>query len=94
MTSTSTDLNEKLAAAKTIAEYYKVERFVYISIIVVCLIILLVSIGFSLVRQTIGPTELTPMFGSGGSIAFLTGRLLHMWNRTMSSVLGAPEKDE
>jgi hypothetical protein len=39
-----------------------------------------------------GYVELTPIFGSGGGVAYLSGRLLHMWNRTMN-LLGTPVED-
>jgi hypothetical protein len=86
------DLSDRVAAVKEVTKLFKVERLVYVSIIVVCLLILLGSVVAGLVRGKMGYAELTPMFGSGGAVAFLCGRLIHMWNRTMS-LLGAPTKD-
>ena len=89
---TGSDLSDRVAAAKAVTELFKVERFVYICIIVVCLLILLGSVATALFRGKIGYVELTPMFGSGGAVAFLSGRLIHMWNRTMN-LLGTPAED-
>jgi hypothetical protein len=89
---TGNDLSDKVAAAKQVTEIFKVERIVYVSIIAVCLVILLTSVVMALVRGKMGYVELTPMFGSGGGVAYLSGRLLHMWNRTMN-LLGTPIED-
>ena len=86
------ELAGKVAAVKEVTALFRVERVVYICIIAVCLLILLGSVVAALVRGQIGYVELTPMFASGGAVAFLTGRLIHMWNRTMS-LLGAPAEN-
>ena len=31
-----------------------------------------------------GSAEITSIFGSGGAITIMTGRLLHMWNRAIN----------
>ena len=83
------ELADKVAAVKEVTALFRVERIVYVCIIAVCLLIFLLSVIFALMRGQIGYLELTPMFSSGGAVAFMTGRLIHMWNRTMS-LLGAP----
>jgi len=85
----SSDLEERVAAVKEFTNTFKVERIVYVSITVVCLLILLASVAAALLRGKMGLVEVTPMFGSGGAVAFLSGRLIHMWNRSMDVISGA-----
>ncbi len=88
----SNDLSDRVAAVKEVTALFKVERVVYICIIVVCLLILLGSVAVGLIRGEMGYAEVTSIFGSGGTVALLCGRLIHMWNRTMS-LLGAPAEN-
>jgi hypothetical protein len=87
----SNDLSEKVEAIKQINELFKLERYLYISISVVSLLILLVAAGWGVYAKEVGAAEVTTMFGSAGGFTVATGRLLRMWNRAMS-LLGAPEE--
>lgn len=78
------DVDARIRAVRELTVLFRAERFVYIGIIVVCTTILLASIGFALFRNALGPVEISTMFGSGGAISVMTGRLIHMWNRAMS----------
>lgn len=77
------DFSKRVKAVKEITSLFRLERFVYLSIIVVCLLILLISASVALIKGKIGATGISTIFGSGGAITVMTGRLLHMWNRAM-----------
>jgi len=77
------EFNERVKAVKDITSLFRLERFVYLSIIVSCLLILLISITVALIKGQIGAPEITTMFGSGGVITVMTGRLLHMWDKAI-----------
>lgn len=86
------DFSERVQAVKEITSLFRLERYVYIGIIIICLFILLLSTAIALINREIGPPELTSMFGSGGAITFMTGRLLHMWNRAIKLLDKSDEK--
>ena len=77
------EFTARVQAIKEITSLFRFERYVYLGIIGVCLLILVVAIMIAAKRGEIGPVELTSMFGSGGGITIMTGRLLHMWNRAI-----------
>ena len=86
------NLSERIQAVKEITALFRVERLVYVTSIIVCLIILLISVTIALIKNEFSSGELTSMFGSGGVITFMTGRLLHMWNRAIN-LLDNPDKE-
>lgn len=77
------DFGARVQAIKEITSLFRFERYVYLGIIGVCLLILVLTIFLAVKRGEIGAVELTSMFGSGGGITVMTGRLLHMWNRAI-----------
>ena len=84
------DLKERVKAVENLTTLFRVERFVYVGIIIVCLIILLLSVGLALLggkEKISNQAFITSMFGSGGVITTLTGRLLHMWNKAMELMI-------
>ncbi|MFQ5605235.1 MAG: hypothetical protein ACE5HS_18370 [bacterium] len=83
------DLKERVEAVDHLTSLFKVERYIYLSIIFVCLMILLVSVGLALFggkEKISNQAFITSMFGSGGILTAMTGRLLHMWNRAMDLI--------
>ncbi len=82
----------RIEAVKEITSLFKLERFVYIGIIIICLCVLIICIVISLIKGEIGVIEVSSMMGSGGTITIMTGRLLHMWNKTMQFLENSPEK--
>ena len=78
------ELSARVQAVKEITSLFRFERYVYLGIIAVCLVILVVSIGFAVKQGGFTALELSTMFGSGGGITVMTGRLLHMWDRSMA----------
>ena len=78
------EFSARVQAIKEITSLFRFERYVYLGIIAVCLLILVVAIVMAGKRGEIGPVELTSMFGSGGVMTVMTGRLLHMWNRSIA----------
>jgi hypothetical protein len=78
------EFSARVQAVKEITSLFRFERFVYLGIVGICLLIFVVAIFIATKRGEIGPVELTSIFGSGGGITVMTGRLLHMWNRAIA----------
>ncbi|MDT0636020.1 hypothetical protein [Spectribacter hydrogenoxidans] len=76
-------LTDRVQAVREVTSLFRVERFVYLAIIVVCLLVLIVLVVMAAQRGEMRTAEIVPMFGSGGVISVMTGRLLHMWNRAV-----------
>lgn len=81
-------LADRVEAVRALVGMFKFERRLYISIIGISIVILLIS-ALKLTRKpefdygaTIG------VFGPGGAIAMMTGRLLKMWNDATQLVSG------
>ncbi|MBN1479329.1 hypothetical protein JXA70_03560 [candidate division KSB1 bacterium] len=83
------DLQERVQAIKEISSFYRLERIIYICVIVFCFIVFAASVLLSLFRGELGSVEISSMFSSGGVITVMTGRLMHMWNRSMQMLDGA-----
>ena len=78
-------------AVKELTAIYRPERIVNITIIIFCAIIFIVCLIASLIRGDIGPVEAIPMFGSGGGIAALQGRLWHMFDKSQHILSGSEQ---
>lgn len=81
-------LSEKIEAVERLTALFSFERYVYVCIISVCLAVFLLSVMSALYRHDVGPAEITCMFSSSGGVAFMIGRILHMWNRSMALLDG------
>ena len=80
------DLKDRVKAVESLTSLFRIERFVYLSIILICLLILLMSVALALFggkEKISNQAFITSMFGSGGIMTAMTGRLLHMWNRAI-----------
>jgi hypothetical protein len=85
------DLKEKVAAIKELTELFRFERYVYASVITVCLGLLVFSVGMAIKEGKNDGPEVAGMLSSSGGAMFAIGRLLKMWNRAMSMLDGRPE---
>ncbi len=54
----------RIEAVKEITSLFKLERFVYIGIIIICLCVLIICIVISLIKGAIGVIEVSSMMGS------------------------------
>ncbi|MFT5997340.1 MAG: hypothetical protein ACJAU4_001861 [Glaciecola sp.] len=81
---TANPLSERMEVVKQLTDTFKPERIVNIAIIILCAITFFICLIFSLIRGDIGYAESLPMLGSSGTIAFLLGRLMHMFDRSAS----------
>lgn len=77
-------LDRKVKAIKEVTSLFRLERFVYVSVIIICLIIMIASVVVALFKGKVGIGEITSIFGSSGAISVMTGRLVHMWNRAIT----------
>lgn len=78
------ELDARLSAVERITRLFRLERIVYLGVMVVALVMLLTSAAALIWRGAAGPTELSMLFGSSGMITFSCGRVLMMWNRALS----------
>ena len=81
MTRTSENLEDRVRAVRLLLDEFKLERYVYISVIGVCLIILLSGAITAMVKASFDNATVVAMFGPCGVIAAMAGRLLKMWDR-------------
>lgn len=80
--------NARVKAIMSITSMFGIERYIYIGIIVVSFVVLLISVSKALFGGDGGldVALLTAVFGSGGMITVMTGRLIHMWDRAMNLI--------
>jgi len=76
-------VSQKVRAVKELTAVFWLERFVYVAIIVVCLIVLLATFVLTLCNG-VDASMVTLMFGSGGAFTVTTGRLLHMYDKAIA----------
>jgi hypothetical protein len=87
------NMNDKVRAVERLSQLFKMERFAYLGITGISLLMLLTSAGVLIVRTKADPATLTMLFGSSGLIAYSANRVLKMWDRAMNIVAG-PETGE
>ena len=89
-------LKNRVEAIQSLTAMFRFERFIYMGIILLCLLILIITVAMALFggEESISNSAfITTMFGSGGIITSMTGRLLHMWNRAIDLMQNhAPDK--
>lgn len=79
---TTDPISDRMKVVKELTETFRPERIVNISIIVLCAITFFICLISGIIRGEIGSAEALPMLGSSGTIAFLLGRLMHMFDRS------------
>lgn len=72
------DLNNRIDAIGKLLGLFKLERFIYVIISIISLIVLF-SCAILLIKER-DLTNTVGLFGSSGAITFALGRLLKMWN--------------
>ena len=82
------ELESRLQAVEKLTQLFRVERFVYLGVTGVALVMLLLSTGILIYKQQADVAALTMLFGSSGLITYSTGRLLQMWNQALRLVAG------
>jgi hypothetical protein len=90
-------LDQKMQAIQNVTNMFWIERFVYLGIILLCLVILITTVAMALFggEESISNTAfITSMFGSGGMITTMTGRILHMYNRSFDLLQGITQGDK
>ncbi len=89
--SSDDDFDKRLAAVKQLLDLFRFERFTYLAVNILALIMLLASAAALLLRPAASGvslyTVITALFGSSGLITFSIGRLLHMWDQAIDMVM-------
>lgn len=83
------DMPQRIEVVKVLLEYFKVERYLYIALILISIVILLISGIIALAREELDYAVAIGLFGPGGAIVTLTGRLLKMWNDAVKIILAS-----
>jgi len=71
---------EKIDQIKQLLELFRYERFVYMAVTIMSLIVLVTCAIILIMKGDAGRTAALGLFGSSGGIAYTTGRLLKMWS--------------
>lgn len=85
---TSETISERMKVVEQLNKTFRLERIVNISIIILSAITFFICLIFSLVKDETSYAAILPMLGSSGTIAFLLGRLMHMFDRSTSLLEG------
>ena len=83
---TREDLGDRVEAVRRLLKEFKLERYMYLAAIGVCLVVLLISAIIAAVKAEFDYVTVIGMFGPSGVIASMAGRLLAMWNRATQIV--------
>jgi hypothetical protein len=78
----------KLNAVVTLVQLFRVERFVYLGVTGVALLMLLTAVGKLLLDGERDVVVLTSLFGSSGLLTFALGQVLRMYNQAIEFVAG------
>jgi len=82
------ETQEQLGAVKELLSLFRFERYTYLAVNVIALVMLLGSAIFLLLRP--GQSDMSlyavvvALFGSSGLITLSIGRLLHMWDQAFA----------
>ena len=90
----SDELEKSVNAIRELVGLFRVERITYLCISVASVIILLVA-AIGLLYKGEGTDDtlaVMGLFGSGGGIAFSTGRLLKMYSDAVKMIMNQKEK--
>jgi hypothetical protein len=82
-----TPLDVRLAVVERVTALFRWERFTYLGITSVSLLLLLVSAGALIAREQASAEVLIMLFGSSGLITFSITRVLSMWERSIDLIL-------
>jgi len=81
-------IEDQLHAVRELLGIFRIERYTYLVVNIIALVMLLVSAGFLLLNPSGSGVSLyaviTALFGSSGLITYSIGRLLHMWDQAFA----------
>jgi hypothetical protein len=86
---TSETFDKRLRAVQTLVKLFSFERYVYLGITSLSLLMLLLAAGKLLISNHPDVAVLAALFGSSGLITYSLGRLLRMWDQAMRLLTGA-----
>ena len=87
MVDSKPEVEQRLRVAKALLHEFKLERWVYVSVIVVCIVILLVTAVISLIRENFNYSTAVGLFGPSGGMVAMIGLLQRQSNKVMELVL-------
>jgi hypothetical protein len=88
------DTRDALLAVKELNDLFKVERFVYIGIMIVSVIIQLISTTYIAVTKDMSTPALLGLYGPSAGLFVGIARLLRMWSESMKLISHALGKDD
>ncbi|GAA0549581.1 hypothetical protein FHS83_001136 [Rhizomicrobium palustre] len=82
------DPAQQLSAVREMLSLFRVERYTYLAVNVIALLMLFASAVVLLLKPSENGMSLyavvTALFGSSGLITYSIGRLLHMWDQAFA----------
>ena len=78
---------ERAEVVGILLDYFKLERYLYICLILISILILIISGIVALKRNEFDYAIALGLVGPSGAVTVLTGRLLKMWNDAVKIIL-------
>jgi len=78
-------IDDRVRAVEQLTKLFRAERLVYISFAIAAFAMLLVCLTVALIRQE-NSAAIFGAFGSSGIVAFTSGRVIVMWNKSLAVV--------
>ena len=85
---TTSDLVKRAEVVGVMLEHFKIERYVYLAVIGCCTLVLLGTGFIALFKSDFSPSVAVSVFGSGGTVTVMAGRLLKIWDDSKQILLG------
>jgi hypothetical protein len=80
----------QLARVLTLIKAFSFERYVYLTITSLSVVMLLAAAAKLLLSNKPDLAVLTALFGSSGLITYSLGRVLRMWDQAMNAIFSTP----
>jgi hypothetical protein len=80
-------LDERYELVERLTKLFRFERYVYLVISVLSLIILLGTFFWMISKGAVDSSKLSLMFGSSGLVTYTGGQLLRMWNQALKVII-------
>jgi hypothetical protein len=87
------DMEERLRAVERLVQVFRLERFAYLVVTGLALLLMFASAVVLLTRGELTVPTLTLLFGSSGLISYSIGRLLKMWDQAIALVSREAQQD-
>ena len=81
------DLEKRIETVKALVEVFKVERYVYMGVLLFCIVILLTVTIIALSQNKIETTFLVGLFAPTGGIMYMVKNLLSMYDDAYKMVI-------